>query len=428
MSIARVVSPFINKQVYRSFFNNLGIVFVFRFTTAVLSMVAIIFTVRNCGVIAMGNIVMVQNTANFLIIPIICGINSSIIKYLPLYEDKQSEEFIGSALVWNIIIAAVLSLIYILFRWGFCKITNLSADQWIYSVIMAAAINFATVFESILRAKKSFFSLGSIKMASTLVFFVIIVCSGLTLKNYSYYIVAFIINQAIFAILAIKKIGIKKVRVSIKISKIIYEYGAINMVSWILSYILFSIDLFIINYYCSNYDVGIYSLYQTNVRNIFNILFHDIFAVVFLPTIAGMNKVKIYKKIVSVIPFLLPIAVLANIAIGIVMFYLYGHNYKFSWMYIMIVAVSTAFHFVFWIFNSVFTIEGKKGALLCLTVLGIPMPLLIASNIVFIKFYGITGAMVCSLITQLVLIGVFILFIKYRFLNESQSQTDEVMG
>lgn len=427
MNIVQIVKPYINHKFYRSFFSNLGIVFVFRFTTAVLSMVAIIFTVRNCGVIAMGNIGMVQNTANFLIIPIICGINSSIIKYLPLYEDKQNDEFIGTVLIWNTVLAIVLVTIYIIFKGIFCKITNLSTDLWIYSVILALTLNFATVFESVLRAKKSFFSLGTLKMISTIIFFAIVVVSVFKTKNYYFYIFGFIIYQAIFAVLTIKKIGIKKSGFSIKISRIIYEYGAINMVSWVLSYILFSVDLFVINHYCSTYDVGIFSLYQTNVRNIFNILFYDIFLVVFLPTIAGMDKVKIYKKIISIIPLLIPFAIITNFAIGIVLFFLYGHNYQFNLTYIILVSVSTAFHFIYLVFNSVFGMEGKKGALMCLTVLGIPMPLLIAANIVFIKFYGITGAMVCSLLTQLVLIAVIILFIKSRFLkNESNLEATSI--
>jgi O-antigen/teichoic acid export membrane protein len=425
MSIIQAVRPLINQQVYRKFFSNLGIVFVFRFITAVLSMVAIILTVRSCGVTAMGNITLIQNTANFLIIPIICGINSSIIRYLPAYEEK-SEEFIGSALIGNLVIAVVFVLLYVILRGAFIKITNLSSQQWVHSVLMAVAINFATVFESVLRAKKSFFSLGTIKLVSTLIFFTIIVLSGLTLKNYSIYIIGFIINQVIFAAFALRKMGLKRIRFSLGIIKKVYEYGSINMVSWILSYIIFSIDLFIINHYCSTYEVGIFSLYQTNVRNIFNILFHDIFAVVFLPTIVCMDKVKIYKKIVSIIPLLLPCAILANIAIGITMFYLYGHNYRFNMMYVIIVALSTAFHFIYWIFNSVFTIEGKKGALLCLTVLGIPMPLLIAANILFVKYYGIAGSMICSIITQLVLIAAFIIFIKNRFLKGDQKTTDGV--
>ncbi len=417
MDLSERVHSLVKNRDITNFFNNLGIVFVFRFATAVLSLVIMAMAARFLGVVAMGDIVMIQNTAYLLVIPITLGVNTSIIKYLPGSEKEQEEKLIGSAFLCNMILCVVMVLIYIGFGKVFYKAANLSPDKWVLCVVLAVSINWANVLEAILRIKKQFFRLGSIKLIGALVNFAIVVFSCIVARNFYYFIIGLAINQGIFSILARKKDKTKKLRFSWETSKFMYKYGAINMVSCALSTFLFSADLFIVNHFCSGYDVGIYSVYQVNVKNFFNILFHDIFAAVFLPTIVRMDKVKLYKKIIRLVPFLLPLAILANAALCVAVLVIYGKNYPFNWTYLLLVSVGTGLHFIYWMFNSIFTVEGKKGAVLCMVGLGIPLPVLIAVCILLTKSFGITGAMISWLVTQVTLIGVLIFIIKYKYLN-----------
>jgi O-antigen/teichoic acid export membrane protein len=422
--IKKEVYSIIKNRDVKNFLSNLGIVFVFRFATAVLSVVIMVLAARYLGVVAMGDIVMIQNIAYLITIPITLGINTSIIKYFPISENGQ-EKLIGTVFVCNLILCAVWVLIFIIFGKAFSKVVNLSLDKWMLSVILAVSINWSTVLESILRARKQFFRLSSIKVIGSLVYFGIVLFSLISARSFYYIVLGFAVNQGIFCILALKTIKMGKVRFSLETSKFIYRYGAINMVSSGLSTLLFTIDLFIVNHFYSGYEVGIYSVYQVNVKNFFNIMFHDIFAAVFLPTIVQMDKVKIYKRIMSYIPFLLPLAILANAALCMVMLFMYGKNYPFKWIYLLLVSVGTGLHFIYWTFNSVFTVEGKKGAVLCLLVLGIPLPALIAACIFFTKNFGITGTMVSWLVTQVTLIAMFILIIKYKYLNMGEKHIAE---
>lgn len=412
----RVFGLIKNREI-ANFFNNLGIVFIFRSVTAVLSMVIMALAARYLGVIAMGNITMIQNTAYLLIIPIVLGINTSIIKYFPENGEEQENKLVGSVFVCNLTLSAVFVLIYILFGEALSKAADLSMDKWRLSVILALTINWATVLESILRAKKQFFHLGLIRLVGTLVYFGIVVFSCIAARNFYFFIVGLTISHSIFSILALKSVTIRKLKFSAETSKFIYRYGAINMVSWALSYLLFSADLFIVSHFCSDYDVGIYSVYQVNVKNFFNVMFHDIFAAVFLPTIVQMDKVKIYKRILRLIPILLPLAILANAALCVAVLFMYGKNYPFNWTYLLFVSVGTGLHFIYWMFHSVFTLEGKKGASLCLLVLGITLPVLITACIFLTSSLGITGTMISWILTQVTLIGVFIFIIKHKYLK-----------
>ncbi len=410
----------------KKFFGSLGVVFVFRFTTAALNMISIALTVRYIGVAAMGDITIVQNAGYLLVIPIVSGINYSIIKYLPQCGIKERQEFIGSAFLANISAAVLLVLAYISATGLLCKITSLSTDKWVLSIIFAVALNFSMVMESVLRSQKMFFRLSCLKMAGSLLFFAIVLVCNFIMKSFYYFVIAMIINQCVFAILAFRDIKIERMGFSIKAVRLIYSYGAINMVGWILSYALFSTDIFIVSRYCPAYDVGLYSLYHTNVRGFFNIMFHEVFAVVFLPTVAEIDKMKVYRRIIGLIPLLLPFSVLANAAFSITMYFMYGSTYEFSWLYIGIVSISTGFHSIYWMLNSAFTVEGKKGAVLCLWVVGVPLPFLLAATVWLTKSFGITGAMVSSLIAQLVLIGMFILTIKHLYLKHSISAVSSV--
>jgi|GEM_PF-1406556 len=406
-----------------SFFSRLSIVFVFRLLAAVLNLLGLTLAARYQGVTAIGGIVMVQNAAYFLIIPIVIGVPFSIIKYLPLASPAEAKRLIGSVWTWNLLLTAGFVLLYLLLASWFSGWTHLSPLQWTLSVTLGVALNFSTVLEAVLRAQTKFLLLGVGKMIGTAVFFVIVLLYGPKAQDFSYFIGALIANFAIFAVIAWFGSGYRSFGFSWQLSKQLYSYGAINMVSGTLSMLLFSSDLFFVNYFCSAYEVGVYSVYQVNVRNFFNLMFFEVFAVVFLPAIAQMDKVRIYKTVRRLIPYLLPLAVATNAVLCLLLLLMYGNGYPLHWLYVLIVSVSTGFHFIYWIFNSVFTIEGNKGALLNLTVLGLPLPLLLLATVGLTMQFGIVGTMLASLLTQLVLLGTFALFIRRRYLSGEARQT-----
>lgn len=416
-------SKLIRNGEIRAFIENLGIVFIFRFTSAVLSVIGLVLAARFLGAVSVGHITVIQNTAYLLYIPMCFSINMSIIKFLPDCKNEEKvEEFLGSIGVWSLVLTALTIIVYGLFHVYISKALGFSAMQLLLTVIMAVTINYSMITEAILRSRKRFLSLGIIKMVSSLIFFAFMLISSLVLKNYYYFVYGIIINQIVAIIWSLKTIKIKKFRFSMETSKIAYKYGAINMVSGVLSYIMFNSDLYIVKHFCSDYDVGIYSLYQVNVKNFFNLMFHEIFAVVFLPTIVQMDTTKIYKRIKSLIPLMLPLAIIANMGLSIVMILLYGRSYTINWMYVLLISVSLGFHFLYYVFNSVFTVEGKKGAILCMSVLGIPMPVLILTSIVLTRTWGITGELTSLLVTQLTLVVVFLLIIKFKYLKNEQTQ------
>lgn len=418
--VRELSSTILKNDNAKNFLSNLSTVFIFRMLSAVLNVIGLILAARKLGVIALGDISMIQSIAYFLIIPMVLGVHISIIKYLP--EGKgdalQEQQIIGSAVLCNGLLTGLFVLIFLKIAETISVIAHISESQWILSVALAVAINFATMSETVLRAKNKFFLLSIAKLIGTLAFFLIVVFCYFTANSFNFFIGALIVNFVIFTVIAWAGSGVFKLSFSLKTAKTLYRYGGITMVSISFSTILFSSDLFIVNYFCSKYDVGMYSVYQVNVRNFFNLLFHEVFAIVFLPAIAQLDKSKVYTRILGMLKWLVPLAIVANAVLCIVLILLYGKDYPLNWTYVAIVSVSTGLHFIYWVFHSVFSVEGKKGAILCLLTLGIPMPLLLLLSVLFTQNLGILGTMIATLLMQLILIGTFVYIIKSRYLNQ----------
>jgi O-antigen/teichoic acid export membrane protein len=427
---SRLASRLLDNRAVASFFSNLGIVFIFRMAAAVLNIVGLILAARQLGVVALGDIVLVQNIAYFLIIPIVFGIHISTIKYFPAApaegadkpgetEQLQERQIIGTIAVCNTVLAALWTALYLSATQAVNAYGHISAQEWALSIVFAVALNFSMVSESVLRAKQKFFLLSIAKLIGTCVFFAIVLACYTRLDTYSYFIIALIVSFALFTLIALIGLRGSRFAFSWEMARQLYRYGGVTMISLLFSNILFASDLFIVNYFCSSYDVGMYSVYQVNVKNFFNLLFHEVFAVVFLPTVAQLDKASMYRMIVKFVPLLLPAAVIGNMALCVALLFFYGKGYPLNWTYVVFVSVSTGLHFIYWIFHSVFSMEGKKGAVMCLTVLGIPLPLLIAVYIVLTKYSGIWGTMAANLITQCVLLAIFVWLVRFKYLNQA---------
>lgn len=423
----RLASGLLNNRAIASFFSNLGTVFIFRMVAAVLNIAGLILAARHLGVVALGDITLVQNIAYFLIIPMVFGIHLSTIKYYPAHSDQPSEadklqeqQIIGTIAVCNTVLVILWTALYLSVTRAMNVFGHVSATEWTLSIIFAVALNFSMVSESVLRAKQKFFLLSVAKLIGTCVFFIIVLACYTRLDTYPYFIIALIVSFVLFTLIALIGLRGSKFAFSKEMAGKLYRYGGVTMISLLFSNILFASDLFIVNYFCSSYDVGMYSVYQVNVKNFFNLLFHEVFAVVFLPTVAQLDKGRVYSLIVRLIPLLLPVAIIGNVLLCVVLLFFYGKGYPLNWTYVGLVSVSTGFHFIYWIFHSVFSMEGKKGAMMCLTVLGIPLPLLIAVYLVLTKYNGIWGTMVANLVTQCVLLGTFVLLIRFKYLKQAR--------
>ena len=198
------------------------------------------------------------------------------------------------------------------------------------------------------------------------------------------------------------------------------------MANSLMVIILYSSDLFLINCFFPGKAVGVYNLYQGFAKGLFSVLFYEVFTVVFLPTIAHMDKHKIYQMFQRLIPVVLLVIIGAVACLIIVILWLSGKEYGFNWAYILLVAFGIGFYSIYQINNAIFTMEGNTGAKLCLIPLGITMPISLMIQYLFTKSYGIIGTMVAVTITNFLLMVIFQVMLYFVSAKIRQSNPDPV--
>lgn len=403
------------------FFHNFSIVFVYKFISSILSTLIIIFMARTMGPSEYGNLSIINNISVILFMPMILGANNSMFKYLSPINREESKEFINTSIIGSTIFSIFMVIVLLGMYGNIPKRLDISVHNWRLAVLVTFALGMYSLTESFLRGMKDFSYIGKFKLTSTVINFILIVLifnitGGVNLEHY---FVCFIISYLIFIVFALKRTGIKIkiLKFSWEKAKVIYSYGAINTINMTLGTILFTCDIFFVNYFYDFHAAGIYSAYQGFAKNIFSILFYEIFMVVFLPSIAQMDKNRLYKQMKKIALLLFFVTCLVIGFITFVSIILFGKEYVLKLSYIILTALSIGLYTVFNIYLNIYTMEGNNGAKMCTFPYLIVFPISILMQFYTTKYWGITGTMLSVVLTNFILIFILKLFI-IRFSNK----------
>lgn len=413
----------------KKFLQNSGLVLGSKVASILITMFATVLSARVLGVESWGQLTLILSLAGFLIIPIVFGVNNAMVKFLPISNEKERQHIMSSAIIVNLCLCCSWFLIYFLFGHLILEQINIPSDFLLWIIIVTVSINFNLLSDAFLRGLKKYSDIAIYKLISTLILTSSILALYFVfdvLNPYSY-LICFVIHLNFFTLIAFIKCGVKKITLEKKTIRTIYSYGGITMLHWTVTSLLFSSDLFIVSYYESEFEVGIFSVYQTNVKNLFIMLLHEAFLVVFLPTIASMNLKKVYKKISKYALIILPVITLGTSMVIYILLFLYGKEYPVIWLYIILSSIGVALAVLYQVYVSVITMEGNKGALFCLMLIGIPLPLLLGTQIMLTKYWGILGTMISIIIIYAVLLIIFQIALLWRWRNnEAFKKGDEI--
>lgn len=394
----------------RRFINDLGVVFIYRMIGSVLISVIAVLAAKLFGPKGYGQISLVNNMSNILLLPVMVGINSSMYKYLPDSGQSRSDQLKSAAFTGNILLLACFSLFYFNISFWINDIIKIPVPVWQMGIAATIALDLYTLSESFIRGQKKYGTLARLKLAGNIVFFILFLVFQFYYKamNFQHYFYVFFSSQMVFIIVALFKSDFHSFSINRTVFKQIYIYGFFNMFNNLFLLLINSSDLFIVNYFSPGRDVGVYSIYQGFVKNLFSIMFYEVFAVVFLPAIAKLDKNQLYKTIQRLIPAAWLITVLGTAGLTSGVVWVLGKEYGLNLVYILLVSLGIGFYTVFQIYQSIFMMEGNRGAKLCLIPLIIALPISLITQYEFTKHFGITGAMLAVTIGNLLLLLIFI--------------------
>lgn len=398
-------------DAFWKFIKNIGTIFFYNRIGAIFTMFVAIWTARILGPVEYGKIGMITYIANLLMHPVILGVNTAMYKFLPDSAASEKDELMSTALFGNIILVIVFSWLYYSAEGLAETYLRIQTPIWNMGIVATIVLNFYILSESFIRGQKQYLSIARARLAGNLFFFAAFVIILYYFRNVNIqgYFYPYCASQLLFVIIAMVKSGLclRTFPLSWPTFKKIYQFGFWNMANSLMIIILFSSDLFLINYFSPGEAVGVYNLYQGFAKGLFSVLFYEVFTVVFLPTIAHMDKYKLYRMFQRFVPMILPVIIgTVSCLIGIVV-WLSGKEYGFNWIYILLVASGIGFYSVYQINNAIFTMEGNTGAKLSLIPLGIILPISLIIQYFFTKFYKITGTMAAITITNFLLMVIF---------------------
>lgn len=406
--IRQAVNYIKNSHMLRNFLKNFSIIFLLRgISIFFMSLIGVIGG-RTLSVDNFARLNLIINIANLLVIPIIFGVNVSILKILPDTSKEDQPKVLGVIITCNLFLCITSIAFYGILTPFILYFFNISTFHWIIAIVLSVLLNFTLLVEAVLRYEKKVQILGLAKLISSIFIFTLYIVTIALYKagNVDSFLIYNTLSQGLFFLIMLFQLKIPKPTFSIEIARKIYKYSFLNMLGWLISSFLFNFDIYLLPRLASYYDLGIYSVYQVTLKNFFNIFFHEIFAVVFLPAIVDLavSKAEIYKRIIKYSPLAFIVVSLGSFVASFMIVKLYGKQYELNWLYISLVSIGIGLYGIYLLINSALIIDGVKGAIISLTVLLKSSPLYIFNIIAFSKLWGITGTMIAFIINQFILI------------------------
>lgn len=407
----------------RTFLRQLSILFGCRSIGIIIGIFITLLNGRVLTVEDMGQFNLAINLSNVLVIPLVFGTNTSVLKILPETRENQKGTVIGTVFLCNGLMCILGGILFCSFSFWGSGLLKISSMSWYLAVIIAIASNLCIVTETFLKHQQDFKNIGLGKLISSIVLLLayLIGVYYLKLVDVKLFLVFNVISQLILFLILVVKVDFHQIHFSLKVAKDIYSLSVLYMLSWLLSTFLYNADIYILAYLSDHYEVGVYSAYQVNVRNYFSIFYHDVFAAVFLPTILSMKikKDEIYRNVNKWIPAIFGIIVMGTAAVCSLFIISYGKQYELNFLYVALVALGIGFQSIFFLINSILVIEGMEGAKLSLAIMSKPFPFLVANIFLLTYLFGKIGTLIAFPVNQLIL--VILLLYKTRRYREGDT-------
>ena len=384
----------IRKPGIASFLRNLGVTFIFKALSLLLTLVVYVLCVRELGVITWGQIALIGSVSSIVLIPMTFGLYNGVVKYVPVSNEEERRELIGTALAATVVLSSIVAALLVVSGHVIERLFGFSSASWIGAVALAMSINLYILTESFLRGQQQFFRLGVYKLIGSLLFLAGAL-TGLYLlgvQSLLSYLIPLIIQNLFFFVITLCRMNVRQLRFTWKALNQLFSFGFFIMLSWLVSTLLFTSDLLLMARFGSDYELGIYSVYQNTIRGLFTILFQDVFAVVFLPMMAGLNKRYADRMIVKYSVLIYAALWCATAIITAILVKLYG-NFPLEWTYVGLTSAGIAMNMIYLLFTTVISLDGVRAARLALAALIVPIPILLPVQYLMVKHWGMLGGM-----------------------------------
>lgn len=407
---------FKNKIISMFILNLSTVSFYFLFTFLIMFFTFVILA-RKLGAAEFGEVNLINNISTYLLIFISFQFYNAMYKYLPDLEEEKFADYAFTAFTGNLLSIVLVAALSLMTYPLIVHKLHISMFSWKIAIIYTISTNIFLLFESFLRGKKLYKFISVSKFYTELFLFVLIVFSIfiLGIRKFWIYPACYSLSRTIFIACSLVKQTFVVAKIQKKVFMEILSYSSLILINTLLSTVIFNSDIIILNYFHPGQVVGIYSAYQVTIKRFFITLFFNVFAVVFIPSIAAKDKKKILNTIGKKLPIVFLGISFCSFVITAIQIVMFGKQYSFNVIYTVISACSVSLHIVFQLYNTVLNLDGPNGLKLGLITLAIAIPLSLITQIYFTQHWVIIGALLASLFTNLLLVVIFKFLIRIRY-------------
>ena len=406
----------------KKFVKNISYVGIGTIIATIFSFTYNILAGRILGPSGYGEFTLVQSIAMFLIIPMLLGFDTAMVKYTSENGDLKRQRSIISVTYIFVFIFMVVSIsIYYLFSSQIAKIFSVPIEFFYLSVIFATLYSFYMLTTDTLRGlheMKKYAMLRPIySIILLLTFLVFISINIVSFKSmvFSMYIAYGVTGGIILAFIR------KYIRFELDKTWInrLSRYSILAIVGGLTFVFYTNIDKILINKYMTISDVGLYKAYSYSFLTFLSLCL-GIFITVFFPVASkSKNKDIIFRRVNKFIPFLIIFGLPVMIGSGIVILMLFGTEYTFNLSLALLFGIAGICIFINSIYTWLMNAVGRKGIRLTSLAAIVITLANISLNILLIPLMGIKGAIIATIISYFLSFIIILSKKKYFYFPEA---------
>lgn len=363
---------------------------------------------RGIGAAAFGHFTVVLTIALIVNVGMLMSLHFVMYQELPRAAPADRPAQVTAALFATLVLAAGVTVAALLASPLLTAVLGVDLRTLCFALALAFAITINQLTESFLRGLKRYVLVAGLRLAVAVAYLAAASTSLLVfgVRDAEFYLVALIGMYVVFALLAFTGFEVAPRTWSLPRAGALYRHGAYVTAIAALLGVLFGVDVILLNQLGERYEVGVYSVYNGFPRRLLVVLLTEGIGVVLLPTLATADKPAVLRRIARIGPAAGAGMALLSFAGSALFFLVLRDDYPYSFGLMALAAAGIGAHAVLHLYFFVLSMDGVRGAKVFIGCLAAGLPAGIACQAAFIAWWGLVGALVAFLLTNLLLVAV----------------------
>jgi O-antigen/teichoic acid export membrane protein len=362
---------------------------------------------RGIGAKAFGQFTVSVTIALIVSVGMLMSLHFVMYQELPRAEPVDRPALVTTALFSTLVLAAGVAAAGLLASPWLTVLLGVDFRTLCLSLVLALAMTVNQLTESFLRGLKRFGLVVGLKMVTAAGYLAAASWCLLILhiRNPEFYLAALIGMYLVFAGLALAGLEVVPRSWSAARLRSLYRHGAYVTAIAALIAVLFGVDVILLNHLTDRYQVGVYSVYSGFPRRLLVMVLTEGVGVVLLPTLATTDKPALLRRLWRIAPMAGLAMALLSFAASTLLFLMLRSEYPYSFMLMGLSAAGIGAHTVFHLYYFALSMDGIRGARVFVACLAAGLPVALACQGAFIAWWGLIGAMVAFILSNLLLVA-----------------------